>query len=88
MIIVYGLSSSEDSIVRYIGQTKMPPQVRLKSHLGEAVGKRPVQTHKGKWIRQVLAVGHHLQIAILKEKAIYNEDEKFFIRNIKILVTI
>ena len=80
MIIVYGLSSSEDGTIRYIGQTKMPPHVRLKSHVGEAFGKKPVQTHKGHWIRSVVENGHQVQIIVLKTNAVYNEDEKLFIK--------
>lgn len=80
MIIVYGLSSSKDNVIRYIGQTKVLSHIRLKAHVREAFGNLKKDTHKCRWIRNVIEEGYQVLITTLKEDAIYNEDEKLFIK--------
>lgn len=60
---VYALFSSDDGLIRYIGQTKRDLKVRLGAHLSAAkVGK----THRDAWIRSVLKRGASVLIVELR----------------------
>lgn len=63
---VYALFSSDDGLIRYIGQTKRDLKVRLGAHLSAAkVGK----THRDTWIRSVLKRGANVLIVELRGDA-------------------
>ncbi|MEP0873607.1 NUMOD3 domain-containing DNA-binding protein [Trichocoleus desertorum AS-A10] len=70
---VYGLTSSKDGKIRYIGQTIRPLKVRLQKHILEA--QSDGQTPKSRWIRKVLEQGYTINILPLKENATHHEDE-------------
>jgi hypothetical protein len=70
---VYGLASSADDRIRYIGQTIRPLEVRLQKHILEA--QSGGQTPKSRWIRKVLEQGYTINILPLKENATHHEDE-------------
>ena len=70
-VIVYGLSSSEDGEVRYIGQTAQPTK-RLNNHISES---KTGNTHKKRWIRSVIAKGFEVQMSTLLEDSVWDEDE-------------
>ena len=74
-ISIYGLFSSEDDIIRYIGQTKNSVTSRVREHLREAFLKECFHYRKSKWIRKVLSKGFQVQFIVLKENAIWNVDE-------------
>jgi hypothetical protein len=66
MITIYCLSSSEDNIVKYIGQTKKDLRSRLYSHLYEAQHPHfsvSYDGHKSRWIRRCLENGFEILIA-------------------------
>jgi hypothetical protein len=70
---VYGLSSSEDGEIRYIGQTTKKGNRRLREHICEAM--RGGQWPLCKWIRKVIARGHSIQFVVLVSNAVLNETE-------------
>jgi predicted GIY-YIG superfamily endonuclease len=70
-VIVYGLSSTEDGEVRYIGQTTHPSK-RLNNHISRS---KTGNTHKKRWIRSVIAKGFEVQMVVLLEDAVWDEDE-------------
>ena len=70
-VIVYGLSSSEDGEVRYIGQTTQPAR-RLNNHISKS---KTGNTHKKRWVRSVIAKGFEVQMSTLLEDAVWDEDE-------------
>lgn len=69
---VYGLASSEDGVIRYIGQTTRSLRVRLAGHMREA---RKTDTRRARWIRAVLAGGHKVVLRPLVTGARWNETE-------------
>lgn len=72
-VTVYGLSTSADGRIRYVGQTIHPLHVRLRQHLNWA--------RKGKksalfvWIRKHEANGESVNIFALEEHAVLHEAE-------------
>ena len=70
-VIVYGLSSTEDGEVRYIGQTTQPAR-RLNNHISKS---KTGNTHKKRWVRSVIAKGFEVQMSTLLEDAVWDEDE-------------
>lgn len=70
---VYGLASSADGVIRYIGQTTKPLAIRLKQHLKEAFRQR---NHRAHWIRALLARGDRLLVVELVENAVLNVTEQ------------
>ena len=63
--VIYGLVSSKDSKIRYIGQTKNSAQ-RLRQHRHRA--KHPVQAvHK--WMKKVYDSGYDVELKVLVEDA-------------------
>lgn len=84
-MIVYGLSSSKDGIIRYIGQTRNSSQVRLKAHVQESFRKDYPKTYKCFWIRKVVEEGYQVVITTLVGNAIHNIDEKILIAAYKAL---
>ena len=75
---VYGLYSTEDMVVRYIGQTMQAPQSRLVQHLAEAT--RPPGTSRcHRWIRKVLRTGYELGITVLEADCLWDIAERKWI---------
>lgn len=66
-VTVYGLSSSEDGKIRYVGQTTEPLSKRLIHHHYDA--KKLTRIHKSNWIRSVIERGFKVQIIPLQEEA-------------------
>lgn len=79
MNIVYGLYSSKNRVIRYIGQTKDIPEQRLKRHIKEAKAGKEL-TYKNYWILDVISKGYRVEIVVLKENAVRNIDEIEHIR--------
>ena len=63
---IYGLSSSEDGVVRYIGQTKNSLNARLNEHKCDAL-TRKLKSHKCNWIRKIYKNGFVLNITLIEE---------------------
>lgn len=81
-VTIYGLASSEDGIIRYIGQTIQPLKRRLYTHTGHARNKYH-KNYVGSWIRSVLNKGYTLNIISLEENAEWNTAEIKQIANYK-----
>ena len=62
---IYGLSSSEDGVIRYIGQTKNSLNARLNEHKCDAL-TRSMKNHKCNWIRKIYKNGYKLQIHLIE----------------------
>lgn len=70
---IYGLSSSEDNKIRYVGQTTQNPKKRLDSHWHpNPDGKR---RRIWKWMQRVKNDGFNIIMVILQEDAVWNESE-------------
>lgn len=70
---VYGLYSTKDGLIRYIGQTTKPLRTRVRQHVQTAIegGDWPV----AKWIRKLLRNRHTLECVALVEGAEWNTSE-------------
>lgn len=62
---IYGLSSSKDNIIRYVGQTKNSLNARLNEHKCDAL-TRLKKNHKCNWIRKVYNDGYEIQIHLIE----------------------
>ena len=49
-MFIYGLYSTEDDVIKYVGKTKYMLSKRLREHIN-GVLKRNYKTHKDNWIR-------------------------------------
>lgn len=75
---VYGLFSTEDMVVRYIGQTMQSLPNRRVQHLAEAA--RPPGTSRcHRWIRKVLRSGFEIGIDLIEEECQWDDGEKYWI---------
>lgn len=78
---VYGLRSSADRQIRYVGQTVRRPEARLSNHISRAsCGARG---HRHAWIRQVLRDGFAVEIVTLQSDARWNIDEPRWIERLR-----
>lgn len=73
LVTIYSLSSSEDGVVRYIGQTTGRLDKRLSHHHYDA--KKLSTIHKSNWIRSVIERGFEIVISPIEEGAIWGEAE-------------
>lgn len=72
---VYGLYSTKDRVIRYIGQTMQQPiRRRLVQHLAEAA-RPPCTSRCHRWIRSVLRSGHEIGIELIEADCRWNEAE-------------
>jgi len=81
---IYGLYSSNDGKIRYVGKSD-DPSYRVKRHIYQVNDSK---THKNSWIKKVIKDGHNLEYKILEE-VLYDEwsdREKFWISNFTDLV--
>lgn len=69
-VTVYGLASSEDGKIRYVGQTTNSLSTRLRAHKTE----RP-NTYKARWIRSVHRNGFSVVCFVIDRDAEWNETE-------------
>ena len=72
---IYGLLSSENNIIRYVGQTKNTLDKRLNEHIYIAL-KYNGKTHKDNWIRKVYSDGFIVNIICLEEVNEKNINER------------
>lgn len=73
---VYGLYSTEDGIIRYVGQTIQSLNRRLHQHLADS---KRVDYRSYRWIRKVLRSGYEIKIAAIEEDCVLGEAEKAWI---------
>lgn len=76
---VYGLSSSEDDVVRYIGQTTKPLDRRLTQHSMAANSKQTQRSTLYAWIRKASRNGHIITIRLLEAECPWDEAERRWI---------
>ena len=73
-ITVYGLASSKDGVIRYIGQTSRSLETRLQWHLTWTKRERD-KSRRTAWIKSVLRDGHALTIIAIETDAVKDEAE-------------
>lgn len=72
-VVVYGLSTSSDDRVRYVGQTIAPLKTRLRGHLRWA--RKGEKSALFGWIRKHLANGDEIMINPIVRDAVLHETE-------------
>lgn len=65
MVFIYGLFDPRNLELRYIGRTKHSTNIRISQHIHEAKGSS--NTHKSRWINQLLLDGLKPSAEILEE---------------------
>jgi hypothetical protein len=75
---VYGLYSTQDGQVRYVGQTVQPLRDRLGQHLAEAT-RPPGASRCHRWIRKALRSGFKIGIQLIESDCAWDEAEKRWI---------
>lgn len=60
-MFIYGLFSTEDNVIRYVGQTRKALKERLREHVNGAL-KRNGKTYKDNWIRKCYKEGFEVNI--------------------------
>ena len=76
---VYGLFSTQDGEIKYVGQTKNKLKKRLYEHIYESL-KRGKKNHKCNWIRQTYKNGFSIDISLLEttnEKNVSDSEKKW-----------
>ena len=82
-MFIYGLYSTKDNVIRYVGKTKNALQLRLNQHVRDAISKK-ADTYKDRWIRKCYRDGYEISIKaieIVNEHNI-NDREKFWIEKL------
>ena len=79
-MLIYGLYSTEDEKIRYIGKTKFKLSKRLTEHVNGAL-LRNGKTYKDNWIRKVYNKGYEVKITQIEEcdDGIWEERENYWI---------
>lgn len=80
-MFIYGLYSTDDGVIKYIGKTKYMLSKRLREHINGAL-KRNCKTHKDNWIRNVYSNGYKIDIELIEkcDDSIWEEREKYWIK--------
>jgi hypothetical protein len=73
-VSIYGLRSSQDGRLRYVGQTSQPLRQRYHSHVGKAM-RRTLKGYLSSWIISVHASGHQVEIFEIEAGAERNTAE-------------
>jgi hypothetical protein len=71
--IIYGLASTADGEIRYVGQTTQTVKRRLAFHVSYA--KRHAASHLDRWINKVARDGFKVNAVVLDGQAIWNITE-------------
>ncbi len=80
-VTVYGLASSKDDIIRYIGQTIQKPSARLGNHISRAM--RGAGGARYIWIRETIKAGHAINALTIQSNADWNDSEVFWIESFR-----
>jgi hypothetical protein len=73
--IVYGLASTRDGKVRYVGQTRCKPEARLAQHIAEAYKPNPSHARLAEWIRAENKARFFVGVRVLCDTAEWNVTE-------------
>lgn len=79
-VLVYGLASSRNGEIRYIGQTTQRAEKRLDSHINCPRTKR---RYVWNWIHREMCDGYKISVQRLVENAVWNETERLIISQFK-----
>lgn len=74
---VYGLYSTRDGRIRYVGQTTGLPEWRFSGH--KAAARKGARGAVNEWMRAEVADGHEVKMRILDEAGTLNETEREYI---------
>lgn len=74
---VYGLKSTRDGRIRYIGQTQENPVRRLSNH--KRMARQGAGGKVGEWMRNEMADGFEVRMSIIVEAGTLNETERLVI---------
>ena len=81
-VIVYGLTTAfDDYQIRYVGQTRRL-EGRIRQHLAVSYRRR-TERHLRAWLTGRLDNSCKILVVVLKQNAVWNEDERFFIQNLR-----
>lgn len=80
-VTIYGLKSSADGVIRYVGQTVTALEERLKNHLRHA--RKYKHRRVSCWINSVVAAGSSLEVIVLESNATWNDAERRHIANLR-----
>lgn len=80
-VTIYGLASSLDGEIRYVGQTTKPISERLKEHRAHA--KKYPHRHLSCWVNSVKSSGHEIIVVMLTSDAVWNETERSLIAELR-----
>ena len=72
--VVYGLRSSRDGKIRYVGQSTVSPERRLRKHLKNAGDG--IKTHLYNWMRGERLAGHEVQMFVIESEAVWGDTER------------
>lgn len=88
-MFIYGLYSTKDNAIRYVGKTKYVLSKRLREHINGAL-LRNCKTYKDNWIRQTYSDGYKVEIKLIEEcdDSVWEDREKFWINNISNLTNL
>ena len=73
LVTVYGLYSTADGKVRYVGQTKHSIEKRLALHLKDL---RRLNSRAQRWMRTQIEAGHEINIFEIERDCVLHEAEK------------
>ena len=73
MVIVYGLCSTENGKIRYVGQTMQSLTKRFDSHIHHPKSRK--DTYVNRWIRSVRRNGFSVQAFVIENDAVWNDAE-------------
>jgi len=71
---VYGLTSSRDDRIRYVGQTIQPLKIRLAQHVADST-LRKYDTRCFRWIRKEVSGGYKINIQVIESDCVLHESE-------------
>lgn len=80
-VTVYGLYSTRDNELRYVGQTTGPLKARLSQHKSYAKIRNKTAVHK--WVNRELLDGFFIEIRPIQESAVLHETEIALIAQFK-----
>lgn len=78
---VYGLASTEDRAIRYVGQTLQKPERRRANHL--KLARQGASGPRHSWIRKVLADGFDIVVVVLEASAVWDVSERRWIAEMR-----
>lgn len=73
-VTIYGLCSSEDGKIRYVGQTTQTIRARFCGHRWQA--KRRQNYHISRWMAAVVRAGFSVRVFTIETDAVWNETEQ------------